>query len=734
MKTESQSISYVLSQNRTSFYIPPFQRAYAWGLPEIERYFHDVVRIIDSELDVDQEYKLEHFFGTIVIKEEKSGFASRSIVIDGQQRLTTTLLFLIALRDLEENEQAIDFIHNSFLTNANSTFSDKIKLKQVTTDWESYRALVNGAPSDASGNTLRAYRHFSTLLKRHRHEHPQITAEHYIIAIERMNVAVIFLDERPHKGEDPQIIFETLNSLGKPLTLSDLVRNFVLLQMPSEEQTEIYEKIWHPKVENVLTEDTSKLFRDYLQRKRHSSLKVVNDNNTKELYSQFKSYVDNEFSSRKDFITDIVRYVPWYKAIIYREHGVKLSPVAKTNDEICELLENIFHDIKTEAFKPLVLGLLEYHQDKPHAEKISDDQLVEALKTIRTYLIRRRVLGLTSGENKAIVLLCERLKDLQKGTTSMLDLLSAQGYNLRMPNDAEMEKMLREMELYAELKKYTKFILGKIAQHESHLPIDYRNSNIRVQRIMPEKLTGHWREALGEQYEEVHKTLRHNIGNMILSEFNFETGRKPFQKIKEELSKSALYYRIPILSYEAWNEDAMVDFREKMIKSFLRTFPLPESHQQASNWNSAVSDTNVLSPMDVDSSEFVTGTRPLEVTVLGETIPVKTWQNVYLEFLKLIKTNFAEDFDAIVANQSAVLQSDKSVIPLRVLYELAEEKPQLLEGYKTLDEKLVKELSNPMDDMRFFNIRLSSSTIMNRLENIMNYLYLDPGDVQIRLR
>jgi len=143
MKTENHSINDVLNKNATSFYIPPFQRAFAWGKPEIERYFSDILRIIDSELDGSQRDKLEHFFGTIVIKEETVGFASKSIVVDGQQRLTTTLLFLTALRDLETDEKNQNYITDNYLKNNSSTFQDKIKLKQVTKDWEAYRALVN---------------------------------------------------------------------------------------------------------------------------------------------------------------------------------------------------------------------------------------------------------------------------------------------------------------------------------------------------------------------------------------------------------------------------------------------------------------------------------------------------------------------------------------------------------------------------------------------------------------
>jgi len=227
MKTESHSISDVLAKNATSFFIPPFQRAYAWGKAEIERYFNDISRIIESELDSNQNDKLEHFFGTLVIKEEKAGFAHRSIVIDGQQRLTTTLIFLIALRDIENNSQNQDLITQRYLTNLSSSYEDKIKLKQVTKDWDAYRALVNKTEVN-SGVIKNAYDLLKKLITEKKRLNSKVFFDHYITAIQRMNVAVIFLDERPFKGEDPQIIFETLNSLGKPLTLSDLVRNFVL--------------------------------------------------------------------------------------------------------------------------------------------------------------------------------------------------------------------------------------------------------------------------------------------------------------------------------------------------------------------------------------------------------------------------------------------------------------------------------------------------------------------------
>ena len=339
MKTESHSINDVLAKNATSFFIPPFQRAYAWGKPEIERYFSDVTRIIDSELDKKQKDKLEHFFGTLVIKEEKAGFANKSVIVDGQQRLTTTLIFLIALRDSETEQEKVDFINLNFLTNNTSTFQDKIKLKQVTRDWDSYKSLVNG--EEANPGVIKiAYELFKKLIREKKRLNQDVKFEQYIIAIQRMNVAVIFLDERPFKGEDPQIIFETLNSLGKPLSLSDLVRNFVLLKMDSESQSHIYEKVWHPKIEEVFDNNSSKFFRDYLQYKKAISLKVVSDNNTKELYQQFKDFVDESFEKHNDFIDDIVKYVKCYKWIITEINSDIISRDSNNDKELKEVAQN----------------------------------------------------------------------------------------------------------------------------------------------------------------------------------------------------------------------------------------------------------------------------------------------------------------------------------------------------------------------------------------------------------
>jgi len=739
MQTESHPIGYILAKNATSFFIPPFQRSYAWGKPEIERFYNDLQRIIDSELDPEKRDKLEHFFGTIVIKEEKASvFASKFIIVDGQQRLTTTLLFLIALRDLEEDPNKRSEIDTTYLLNSSSSNKDKIKLKQVTKDAEAYEALVNGRPPKP-GTIERAYNQLKRLINETKKNKPNIKTEHYIIVIQRMNVAVIFLDERPFKGEDPQIIFETLNSLGKPLTLSDLVRNYVLFKMNSNEQTEIYEKIWYPEIENIFGQEPSNFLRDYLQYKMSIPLKVANENNVKELYQKFKDYIDS-CKNVEDFINDIVRYVKLYKQIISINNSDNISEIKRNDSSIKELLRNIFHDIKSEPFKPFVLGLLEYHQYGVNGVKIDDGQLIEILETIRIYLIRRRVLGLTKSENKNIALLCKEIEKIVRKEDSMIKLLTSMTYSLRLPNDNDIKKALTEINFYKELKQYAKFILGKIEEYNSKVAVNFRDSKITIEHIMPQtkNLSEDWKMQLGEDWRDIHEKYLHNIGNLILTEFNVEMGDKSFDEKKEMLRKSNLNYRLDVINKEKWNKESILEHQQNMINWFLETFPLPDDYKNNNNWNNQKNETEWLSPLDFDADNMAEGNNPTVLKIDDNEFAVKSWRDVLISFLNYIRESSQDDFGFIVDHQRELFGLDDAILKLYDLVGKAGNNDKLsdklLHKYKTLNGKtLLKEKQNLKEDTLVVHVNMSASTCISRMANIMNKLSMDEDRVKIKL-
>jgi hypothetical protein len=718
MQTETHSIHDILAKNATSFFIPPFQRAYAWGKTEIERYFSDIIRIINSELDTAQSDKQEHFFGTLVIKEEKAGFVNKSIVVDGQQRLTTTLLFLIALRDNEPNQENKDFITGTYLTNNASSFQDKIKLKQVSKDWDAYRALITGT-SAKPGIVKNAYDIFTKLIANIKISRPEITLEKYIVAIQRINVAIIFLDERPFKGEDPQIIFETLNSLGKPLTLSDLIRNYVLLNMDSAHQAIMYETIWYPHIELPLSGSTSDFFRDFLQYKKSTSIKAVSDNNTKELYANFKNFVEESYTTHKAFIDDIVKYVKLYTWIMQEEIAETISSDKIKDSQIKELLRNIFHDIKTEAFKPFILGLLYYHQNKTTTVLLSDDNFIAILQIIRTYLIRRRVAKLTQGENRNIVLLCNRIHDLVQKKIEMIDLLSSMFYKMRLPNDDEIRQVLMISKFYEDFKTYGKFILGKIEEYNAKVPVDFRNSKVTIEHIMPQTLSDEWKAMLGTHYEEIYKTYLHNIGNLILTEFNSEIGNKPFKDKKTKLHTSSLYYRLEIVDYAVWNEDSIKRHQSNMINWFLQTFPLPQQYQSTPNYDRKKPDVTTFSPLDDDAGDWAEGHKPAKMIIDSKVLSVATWQDVFIKFLTFMKEDNRYDFQFVLDNQTGLFNKEGVVLNWRSLKMIIDKNLERATRYKSFDGLFPDKILNLKDDTLFIHTNISAATCMNRIASVM---------------
>ena len=734
MKASDTSIFNALSPDTSLFFIPPYQRAYSWQKEQIYRFFDDVMRLVRSELDPKQKDKQEHFFGTLVYKSEPTGsFINLNVIIDGQQRLTTSLLFCIALRDLATDPQERASITNTLLTSSNSSFEDHVKLKQVTADFDAYRALVRGDKERVLGKVTDAYNLFIKLLTP-KLQIDGLTIRHFITALQRINVVTILLDERPYKGEDPQVIFETLNSLGKPLTLSDLVRNYILLGMPSKEQTKTYDEVWQPKIEQPLGEAyLSKFFRDYLQCRDKKPYKVVSDNNTKELYYQFKEFVEQTFTSRDAFIKDIQSYVPCYLSIIDPSH---YEDTTSDSETIRELLCNIFEDITSEAFKPVVLELLHMYQAKAPATTISGALLIETLESIRTYLIRRRVLSLTIGENKNIPLLTSDLPAIARQETSMIKVLSNLFYKLRLPNDKEIRDTLERIAFYKDLRSYSKFILGKMEEQQTKVAVPFKDKAVTIEHIMPQTLNEVWRSELGEEHaEEVHQNYLHNIGNLILTEFNSEMGNKSFADKKARLATSNILYRKDICQYEQWCEESILDHQNRMISLFLDTFALPDEYKQTNNWkdDSDQKTESVIYPFD-GSLGWAKGTKPKQLRIYQQTYEVKNWSGTLLQFVKYFKYQEPAALEELMLNQQEVFSRKDSIVNWSRFSQLLLKRPDYQTRYKNLEDKFCTQLSDIKPEELFVHCDATISTILDRMSKSMLLLGMDRKDVVVELR
>lgn len=398
-------------------------------------------------------------------------------------------------------------------------------------------------------------------------------------------------------------------------------------------------------------------------------------------------------------------------------------------------MRNVFHDIKAEAFKPLVLGLLEYNQQGITAERLSDDKLIEILRTIRTYLIRRRILGLTQGENKNVVLLCDRVRKLSSGEVSMLELLSNQFYKMRLPNDVEVAERLKSLDFYNDIKKYSKFILGKIEENNTKVAVNFRDSKISIEHVMPQTLTNSWKEELGNEFETVHKQYLNNIGNLILTEFNGEIGNKSFADKKEKLNTSSLNFRLYIVNRSSWNEADIKAHGVKMINWFLNAFPLPENMKTTNNWNTAVTEKVSFSPLDDEAGEISEGNKPARLIIGNVSISVKSWQDVFVEFLKWVKNSKDHDFDSILTNQEKLFNKGKTIVKWKHLKEIMDEQIELRQRYKTFEGHFWDSKNTELtDDLIFIQVNSSAKSFMNKIANVMTQLGMPENSVEIVLK
>lgn len=346
-------------------------------------------------------------------------------------------------------------------------------------------------------------------------------------------------------------------------------------------------------------------------------------------------------------------------------------------------------------------------------------------------------MGLTQGENKNIVLLCKKIEELAHGDITMFELLTNLFYSLRFPNDDEVRTAFISMNFYERVKQYAKFILGKIEEFNSKVAVDFRNKNITIEHIMPQTLSESWKSDLGSDYEAIHKKYLHNIGNLILTEFNIEMGNQTFKEKKQRLATSSLYYRLDVINRDIWNEQSIIEHQSNMINWFLKTFPLPDQYKEKNNWNSQPIEKDTISPLeDINAEDIIEGKKPGELKISDYSITVNSWQAVYLNFLNYVKENYPNGFEAILDNQLKIFGRDELIIKWIKLKELISYDPDLRERYKTLKAQFCYDIPEKelQDDLIFVHTNISASTCVSRIARIMEELYMPEDSVKIKIR
>lgn len=576
MTLNEKHLLELLSNNDVTFFIPPYQRNYEWEKEQCEVFLNDIIRVTKNNK---AEKKSEHFFGTVTFFQTETAFGqpNKLVLIDGQQRITTTMLFLVALRDVITDNGLKHFIESKYLRNDNVSDESeyKIKLKQVETDWKVYCDIIlgNHLPEKSKNSAVyRNYVYFKNELGEIKEDADFTLADIIELGLSKFSVVTVELQPDRNPWENPQEIFESMNSLGKPLTLADLVRNYLLLGIEPKEQEFLYKNYWL-HMEESIPHQVSGFIRDYMQLKEKKSFKQATERNYKELYSNFKELFRNH--DAKILLKTLSEYSDYYAYILMLQ--------TTGSKEVDKRLADIKILDVTTAYSLLMALIRSWKKNE-----ITEKMLCDILDVFIIYITRRRIIGVVQAENKNFPTLVKKVPQLvgaQDKKKEMFKILSGMENHLRLPNDIEMERELSVMNFYG--LKLCKFVLSLIEESITKSRPDKDDEKLQIEHIMPRKLNESWEKELGEDYEDIHQSLLNTIGNLTLIRHNQELGNKSFSEKKDIYENRAglQIAKTEIIKYEHWNHET-IEKRSKWIINYLlqEVLPIPADMRKTNNF------------------------------------------------------------------------------------------------------------------------------------------------------
>lgn len=576
MKAKENYLLGLLSNNDVTFFIPPYQRNYEWEKDQCEVFLNDILKTTINNLNGQES---EHFFGTIVFVENEAVFGepSKLVLTDGQQRITTTMLFLVAIRDVVANDNNKNFIDGRYLKNNNISddTEHKIKLKQVETDWEAYRNIILGinlTDDNKESSVYSNYAYFVSEINKIKQEDEIDLIDLISLGLAKFSVVTIQLQPDKYSWENPQEVFESMNSLGKPLSLADLVRNYLLLGKNPDAQDKLYRNYWL-HIEKQLPGQLSNFIRDFMQLKIQKSLKIASDKNYKELYANFK-YLFSDYDT-EELLGELNEYSDYYSYILLGAHCGSENIDYRLND---------LRTIGVTTAYSFLLGLFKSWKDGA----IKEQELVGILDALIIYFLRRRILKLTQGENKNLPSLVKNIEDIVKEDDkkqATFELLANQENSMRLPNDIELANELQIMNFYN--FKQHKFILSLVEEKITKSRPDKNDRMLQTEHIMPQTLNDSWKEELGEGYESVHQEYINNIGNLTLIRHNQELGNRNFSNKKGIYNNNAglQIAKNNIVNRSKWNKNS-IQHRNRWIVEFImeKVLIIPDEMRRSNNF------------------------------------------------------------------------------------------------------------------------------------------------------
>lgn len=561
------TLNKLLNTSR-QFIVPIFQRNYSWQKSQYEQLWFDILRASKFK------EKQNHFIGSIVYIDmgTPAGRPQQLLLIDGQQRLTTISILLCAIKDyvqkfnLETKLINLAKIKNQFLYNSDEIDEDRYKLLLNVQDKETYIKLIDNTiftVNKPATNIIKCYEFFYERIEDFIKQYGQI--DEIYAGIFKLSLVSISLDK---DSDNPQMIFESMNSTGKDLSQTDLLRNYLLMDLTPEKQTRLYKTYWKP-MEELFGEDIYKndlnkfdyFIRDFLTLKSDTG-HICKINN---VYENFKRYYLDNNCEKFAVLKDLFTYAKYYACI----------DLLQENDDELKLYWQEFKKLDSHVVYPFLLKL---YDDYSRQILIKED-FKKILQVVISYLWRRAICEIpTNSLSKTFATLYQAV-DKDDYVNSIIKAFVFKSSYKRFPSDYEVREKLQTKDIYHfRLRKY---LLEALENYYHKEPIDLNTANYTIEHIMPQNIEHNlsWQQMLGEDWQEVHSLYLHSLGNLTITGYNAEMSNKSFvEKVNGEsgFKHSHLKLSESIAQCDVWNKKAIQRRTNILTDIILKIWKYPE--------------------------------------------------------------------------------------------------------------------------------------------------------------
>ena len=561
------TLNKLLNTSR-QFIVPIFQRNYSWQKSQYEQLWFDILRASKFK------EKQNHFIGSIVYIDmgTPAGRPQQLLLIDGQQRLTTISILLCAIKDyvqkfnLETKLINLAKIKNQFLYNSDEIYEDRYKLLLNVQDKETYIKLIDNTiftVNKPATNIIKCYEFFYERIEDFIKQHGQI--DEIYAGIFKLSLVSISLDK---DSDNPQMIFESMNSTGKDLSQTDLLRNYLLMDLTPEKQTRLYKTYWKPMEElfgeDIYKNDVNKFdyfIRDFLTLKSDTG-HICKINN---VYENFKRYYLDNNCEKFAVLKDLFTYAKYYACI----------DLLQENDDELKLYWQEFKKLDSHVVYPFLLKLY----DDYSCQILIKEDFKKILQVVISYLWRRAICEIpTNSLSKTFATLYQAV-DKEDYVNSVIKAFVFKSSYKRFPSDYEVREKLQTKDIYHfRLRKY---LLEALENYYHKEPIDLNTANYTIEHIMPQNIEHNlsWQQMLGEDWQEVHSLYLHTLGNLTITGYNAEMSNKSFwEKVNGEsgFKHSHLKLNESIAQCDVWNKKAIQRRTNILTDIILKIWKYPE--------------------------------------------------------------------------------------------------------------------------------------------------------------